>query len=94
MKNLPGILLVLMFVALAISVTGCKTVAETAGDGVLAVHQTLGAVIGGHGMGETEKERTDDISRQLRVNGSEMIDDIDVWLETDRASRLTEFSVR
>ena len=88
------VLLAVVLVVFAVSITGCKTVSESAGDGVLGVHQGLGAVIGGHGLGETEAERTDDISRQLRLNGSMMIDDIDVWMETDRASRLTEFTVR
>ncbi|MGB8225674.1 MAG: hypothetical protein WCE45_02225 [Sedimentisphaerales bacterium] len=52
------------------------------------------SVIGCHGCGETSAERSDDHSRQLRVNGSMMIDDIDAILEQDRPSRLTEFTVR
>jgi hypothetical protein len=87
-------LLVVVLVVFAVSVSGCKTLMESAGDPVLGANQTMGAVIGGHGMGESEKERTDDISRQLRLNGSEMIDDFDAWLMTDRESRLTEFTVR
>lgn len=52
------------------------------------------SVIGCHGCGETSAERSDDHSRQLRVNGSMMIDDIDAFLEQDRPSRLTEYIVR
>ncbi|MEN6384183.1 MAG: hypothetical protein ABFD79_03195 [Phycisphaerales bacterium] len=88
------VLLAVVLVVFAVSVSGCKTVSESAGNTVLGTHQAVGSVIGGHGLGETEKERTDDISRQLRLNGSMMIDDIDAWMMTDRASRLTEYSVR
>jgi hypothetical protein len=94
MKILIEVLLAVVLVVFAVSVSGCKTVMESAGDTVLGAHQSVGAVIGGHGLGESEKERTDDISRQTRLNGSEMIDDFDAWLETDRESRLTEFTVR
>lgn len=52
------------------------------------------SVIGCHGCGETPAERSDDHARQLRVNGSMLIDDIDVILEQDRPSRLTEYTVR
>ena len=52
------------------------------------------SAIGCHGCGETSKERTDDHIRQLRVNGSMMVDDIDAVLGQDRPSRLTEYSVR
>ncbi len=93
-RVLLNVLLAVVLVVMAVSVSGCKTVAESAGDVVLGAHQGLGAVIGGHGMGETEAERTDRLSRQLRINGSQMIDDIDAWMMTDRASRLTEYTVR
>ena len=52
------------------------------------------SVIGCHGCGETSAERSYDHSRQLRVNGSMLIDDIDAILEWDRPSRLTEYTVR
>jgi hypothetical protein len=93
-KVVLNILLAVVLVVFAVAVTGCKTVSESSGNTVLGAHQGLGSIFGGHGMGETEAERTDDISRQLRVNGSEMIDDIDAWMMTDRESRLTEFTVR
>ncbi len=50
--------------------------------------------IGCHGLGETAHERSDDHSRQLRLNGSMMIDDIDAIFQQDRPSRLTEYTVR
>jgi predicted small secreted protein len=93
-KVVLNILLAVVLVVFAVSVSGCKTTSESAGDTVLGAHQGLAPILGGHGMGETEAERTDDLSRQLRVNGSEMIDDIDAWMMTDRESRLTEFTVR
>ncbi|HAL45707.1 MAG: hypothetical protein A2Y12_07580 [Planctomycetes bacterium GWF2_42_9] len=93
-KVMLNVLLAVVLFVFAVSVSGCKTVSETAGDAVLGTHQVVGSVIGGHGMGETEAERTDDISRQLRINGSEMIDDIDAWMMTDRENRMTEFTVR
>jgi hypothetical protein len=77
-----------------LTLVGCATVAKTAGGTVLAVHSAEASIIGGNGMGETEAERTDDHTRQLRVAGYEMIDDADAWWQTDRVSRLTEFSVR
>jgi hypothetical protein len=52
------------------------------------------SVIGCHGCGETTAERSDDHARQLRLNGSMMIDDIDAILQWDRQSRLTEYTVR
>ena len=52
------------------------------------------SVIGCHGLGETSAERSDDHARQLRLNGSMMIDDIDAILQQDRQSRLTEYSIR
>jgi hypothetical protein len=52
------------------------------------------SVIGCHGLGETTAERANDHSRQLRLNGSMMIDDIDAILQWDRESRLTDFYVR
>lgn len=52
------------------------------------------SAIGCHGLGETAEERSADHARQLRLNGSMLIDDIDAILQQDRASRLTEFTVR
>ncbi|MBN1788542.1 MAG: hypothetical protein JW806_09150 [Sedimentisphaerales bacterium] len=52
------------------------------------------SAIGCHGAGETSKERTDDHLRQLRVNGSLMVDDIDAVLQQNRPSRLSEYTVR
>ena len=52
------------------------------------------SVTGCHGCGETTAERSYDHSRQLKVNGSMMVDDFDALLEQDHPSRLTEFSVR
>ena len=52
------------------------------------------SVIGCHGLGETSAERSDDHARQLRLNGSMMIDDIDAILQQDRPSRLTDLSIK
>jgi hypothetical protein len=52
------------------------------------------SIIGCHGLGETAAERSDDHSRQLRLNGSMLIDDIDAIFQQDRPSRLTEYHVR
>ncbi|MFA5293463.1 MAG: hypothetical protein WC496_10565 [Phycisphaerae bacterium] len=69
-RFLPGILLVLMLTAFAVSIVGC------------------------HGMGETAAERSDDHSRQLRLNGTMMIDDVDSIFQQDRPSRLSEYTIR
>ena len=47
-----------------------------------------------HGLGETRTERAEDIARQRRLEGQMLIDDIDAFLHTDRASRLSEYNVR
>ena len=51
-------------------------------------------VVGCHGLGETAAERSNDHNRQLNLNNQMMTDDVDVILETDRPSRLTEYTVR
>jgi len=51
-------------------------------------------VCGCHGLGETPVERADDHARQSRLNGQMLIDDIDAIFMTDRASRLSEYTVR
>ncbi len=93
-KILLNILLAAILAVWTLTLVGCATVAKTAGGATLGVHHAEASIIGGHGMGETEAERTDDHTRQLRVAGSEMVDDIDAWWQTDRVTRLTEFSVR
>ncbi|HBG28399.1 MAG TPA: hypothetical protein DDX75_15035 [Phycisphaerales bacterium] len=93
-RTLMNVLLAMFLIVSVVAVSGCKSVAETTGEGVLAVNQGFSSVMGGHGLGESEKERTDDHSRQLRLNGSMLVDDIDAWMMTDRASRLSEFTVR
>lgn len=52
------------------------------------------SLIGCHGLGETAAERSNDHSRQLRLNGSMLVDDIDAILQQDRPSRLSEYTVR
>ncbi|MGA2915441.1 MAG: hypothetical protein ABSE89_05395 [Sedimentisphaerales bacterium] len=52
------------------------------------------SLFGCHGMGETSEERSADHARQLRLNGSMMIDDIDAILQQDRPSRLSDIPVR
>ncbi len=47
-----------------------------------------------HGLGETHEEMEADHTRQLRLNGSMMIDDIDAILQQDRPSRLSDIHVR
>jgi len=55
----------------------------------------IGISVGGcHGLGETAAERSDDHKRQMRLNNQMLIDDIDAIWQTDRASRLTEDTVR
>jgi len=91
MKILLNVLLAVVLVAFAVSISGCS---EAVGNTTLGTQRAVGTTLGGHGMGETEHQRTDDHSRQLRLNGSMLIDDIDAWMMTDRSSRLTEFTVR
>lgn len=91
MKIVLNVLLAVVLVAMVVSVSGCS---KAVGDATIGVQRTESALLGGHGLGETENQRTDDHSRQLRLNGSMMIDDIDAWMQTDRPSRLTEFTVR
>ena len=93
-KILLNILLAAILAGWTLTLVGCATVAKTTGGAPLAVHSAEASIIGGHGIGETEAERTDDHTRQLRVAGSEGVDDIDAWWQTDRVSRLTEFTVR
>ena len=93
-KILLNILLAAILAVWTVTLVGCKTVAESTGNAVLAVHSAEASIIGGHGIGETEAERADDHTRQIRVAGSEGLDDTDAWWQTDRVTRLTEFSVR
>ena len=93
-KILLNILLAAILAVWTVTLVGCKTVAESMGNAGLAVHSAEASVIGGHGLGETEAERTDDHTRQLRIAGSEFVDDTDVWWQTDRVTRLTEYTVR
>lgn len=93
-RVLLNILLVVMLSILAISAIGCNGVGETAGGAVLGVHDTLTPIFNCHGAGETSNERGDDQARQLRLNGSMLIDDIDAIFQQDRPSRLTEYGVR
>ena len=51
-------------------------------------------VCGCHGLGETSAERAQDHARQSRLEGQMLIDDIDAIFMTDRASRLSEYTVR
>ena len=51
-------------------------------------------VCGCHGLGETPAERAQDHARQSRLEGQMLIDDIDAIFMTDRASRLSEYTVR
>jgi hypothetical protein len=93
-KTLLNILLAAILAVWTVTLVGCKTVAETAGNAGLAVHSAEASIIGGHGLGETEAERTDDHTRQLRIAGSEWVDDQDAWWQTEHVSRLTEYTVR
>ncbi|MCE5341176.1 MAG: hypothetical protein LLF92_08645 [Planctomycetaceae bacterium] len=90
-RILISVLLAVVLVAFAVSVSGCS---EHVGKATVGTQRAESSILGGHGLGETEHERTDDHTRQLRLNGSMMIDDIDAWMMTDRTSRLTEFTVR
>lgn len=93
-RFLCSILLAIVLLMLAISTIGCHGVGEIAAGTVLTVHDAAAPIIGCHGLGETAAEQTDDHARQLRLNGSMMIDDIEAWLQWDRSSRLTEYHVR
>jgi hypothetical protein len=95
MKNiLLNSLLAAILAVWTVTLVGCKTVAESTGDAVLGLHNAEASVIGGHGLGETEAERMDDHTEQLRIAGSELVDDTDAWWQTEHVSRLTEFTVR
>lgn len=63
---------------------------------ILAVILTASmlTLVGCHGMGETAKERSDDHARQIRLNGSMLVDDIDTIFGLDRQSRLSEYTSR
>jgi len=91
MKIVVNVLFAVVLVAFVVSVSGCS---QAVGNAAVGTQRTESALLGGHGLGEPENERTDDHSRQLRLNGSMMIDDIDAWMQTDRPSRLTEYTVR
>ena len=52
------------------------------------------SVCGCHGLGESKAERAEDHARQSRLEGQMLINDIDALFMTDRASRLSEYTVR
>jgi len=91
---LLNILLTVVLLLFGVSLTSCNGAGEIAGGTVLAVNDTAAPIIDAHGLGETAAEQTDDHARQLRLNGSMMIDDIEDILQWDRPSRLTEYTVR
>jgi len=93
-RFLCSILLAVVLLIFAVSTIGCRSLGETAAGTVLRVHDAAAPIIGCHGLGETAAEQSDDHARQLRLNGSMMIDDIEAWLQWDRSSRLTEYHVR
>ena len=93
-RILLSILLAMVLLIFALSVIGCHSLSEIELGGALIVQRTVDTIIGGQGLGETEAERIDDHSRQLRLNNSMMIDDGDAWWQRDRQSRLTEYTVR
>jgi hypothetical protein len=94
-RVLCSILLAVVLSIFTISLVGCTSLGERVSVACLAVEEGLqAALIGDHGLGETPDERKADHMRQLRLNGSMMMDDIDVWNQQDRPSRLTEFTVR
>jgi len=93
-RVLVSILLAVVLSVFALLVTGCHSLGETAAGTVLGVHDAAAPIIGCHGLGETAAEQSDDHARQLRLNGSMMIDDIEALLQWDRSSRLTEYHVR
>jgi hypothetical protein len=93
-KILLNILLAAILAVWTLTLAGCGVVAKATEGTALAGHSAEASIIGGHGMGETDAERMDDHTRQLRIAGSEGVDDIDAWWQTDRVSRLTEFTVR
>ena len=59
---------------------------------ILATFVTV--LVGCHGVGQTSAERSLDIHRSVRLNGSEMIDDIDSVFYDKEPSRLSEQTVR
>ena len=64
---------------------------------LIAVFSAMVLVVSGcstHGLGKTSTERAEDFSRQRRLHDQMLIDDIDAWLQRDRTSRLSEWSVR
>ncbi|HBG78667.1 MAG TPA: hypothetical protein DDW84_07495 [Phycisphaerales bacterium] len=55
----------------------------------------IGASVSGcHGLGETAAERADDHKRQRTLTDQMITDDVDAAFQTDRPSRLTEYTVR
>lgn len=94
-KVLCSILLVAVLSIFTLSLVGCTSLGEHVAVAGLAVQEGLDAFfIGDHGLGETAEEKKADHMRQLRLNGSMLIDDIDAINQQDRQSRLTEFTVR
>jgi hypothetical protein len=94
-RILVSILLAVVLSIFAVSVTGCRSLGERVAVAGLAVDEGLDAFFyGDHGLGETPEERRADHMRQLRLNGSMMMDDFDAIMEQDRPSRLTEYTVR
>lgn len=61
---------------------------------MLVLSITAILAVGCHGMGETSAEKSDDNARTTRLNGSMLVDDIDMIFGLDRHSRLSEFTTR
>jgi hypothetical protein len=93
-RILLSILLAMVLLIFALSVTGCYGLGGIVGGAGLAVHNAVAPIIDCHGLGETAAEQSDDHARQLRLNGSMYIDDEEAWYQMDRPSRLTEYTVR
>ncbi|MBU1259675.1 MAG: hypothetical protein KJ757_03045 [Planctomycetes bacterium] len=52
------------------------------------------SAVGCHGMGETAAEKSDDNARTMRLNGSMLVDDIDMIFGLEHPSRLSEYTSR
>lgn len=93
-RILCSILLAVVLSIFTVSAIGCHSLGEIAAGAILKVQSVSETIAGVHGLGETAAERSDDHARQLRLNGSMLLDDIDAIFQQDRPSRLTEYGVR
>lgn len=92
-KMVFKILIVFVCAVYTVILTGC--LGHAAEKVALGTNEkVIRPVMDSHGSGKTEEEHTADHARQLNLNGSMFIDDLDAILQWDRPSRLTEYTIR